>query len=106
MTAKAQLRPKSEQQVTFVMQVQQDLNVLRSVVALFDELQLRIDAIWMARGKHAKDPRISVTVGTNPDDTRKIEESLLNVTGVLSLKTRTGETALISALRGSAHCAE
>jgi hypothetical protein len=62
--------------VTFVIQAQHDINVLLSVVALFNELKVQIEAIWMVRGRHTGNPHISVTVDTNGEGRQKMRNDV------------------------------
>lgn len=95
MTAKPRLRAKNQDRVTFLIQSQDRADILLPVVALFDELQIEIEAMWMIRAKRTRNERISVTVETDREGARKIMEYLLKVAGVLSVKTQTGAKALI-----------
>lgn len=81
--------------MTFVIEGQDQGNVLLPVVALFDELRVRIEAIWMVRHKRTGNPHLSVTVETEPASRRKIEDYLSKIVGILSVKEQTGAKALI-----------
>src|SRR5580700_7219826 len=95
MTAKPRLRTKNQDRVTFLIQPQDRADILLPVVALFDELKIEIEAMWMIRAKRTRNARISVTVETHREDARRIVEYLLKVADVLSVKTQAGAKALI-----------
>jgi acetolactate synthase small subunit len=95
MTAKPPLRAKNQDRVTFLIQPEDRADILLPVVALFAELKIEIEAMWMIRAKRTRSERISVTVETDREGARKIADSLLKLTGVLSVKTQTGAEALI-----------
>jgi acetolactate synthase small subunit len=95
MTAMQRLRAKNQDRVTFLIQPHDRADILLSVVALFDELKIEIEAMWMIRTKRTRNERISVTVEKDREGARKIAEYLLKVAGVLSVKTQTGANALI-----------
>lgn len=103
MTAKPRLRSKNEERVTFLIQAQNQAAILLPVVTLFDELKVEIEAIWMIRANRTRNERISLTVETDREASRKIEGYLLKVAGVLSVKTQTGAKAVIPS---SSHDAE
>jgi acetolactate synthase small subunit len=96
MTAKPQIRAKNQDRVTFLIQPQDRAAILLPVLALFDELQIEIEAMWMIRAKRTRSERISVTVEKDREGARKIAEYLLKVAGVLSVKTQTGSEALVT----------
>jgi hypothetical protein len=81
--------------VTFVIEAQGPANVLLAVIALFEELKVPIDAIWMVRHKRTGNPHISITVRSQHDGRQKIEGYLSKILGVLSVKTQTGAKELI-----------
>jgi len=60
------------------------------VAALFDELKVRIEAIWMVRHKRTGNPHLSVTVETEPASREKIEDYVSKIVGILSVKTESG----------------
>jgi len=95
MTANPRLRAKNQDRVTFLIQPQDQANILLPVVALFDELKIKIEAMWMIRTKRTRYERISVTVEKDREGARKIVEYLSKVAGVLSVKTQNGAEALI-----------
>ena len=95
MSAKAQIRSKNQDRVTFVMEAQGQANVLLAVVVLFEELKVPIDAIWMVRHKRTGNPHISITVRSEQDGGRKIEDYLSKIFGILSVKTQSGYKALL-----------
>jgi hypothetical protein len=86
---------RNQERVTFLIEAQDRENVLLPVAALFDELNVRIEAIWMVRHKRTGNPHLTVTVETGNEGARQIVEYLLKVAGVLSAKTQTGAKALI-----------
>jgi hypothetical protein len=90
MTAKPPLRAKNQDRVTFVIEAQDRENVLLPVVALFDELRVKIEAIWMVRHKRTGNPHLSVTVETEPASRRKIADYLSKIVGILSVTTESG----------------
>jgi acetolactate synthase small subunit len=89
-SAKAQIRSTNHERVTLVVEAQSHENVLLPVVALFDELKVKIDAIWMVRHKRTGNPHISITVETEPASRGKIEDYLSKIVGILSVKTESG----------------
>lgn len=52
-------RPNDEEQVTFLIEAQDHAKVLLPVVALFDELKVELDAVWMLRQKRTGNARAS-----------------------------------------------
>jgi hypothetical protein len=94
-SAKAQIRSKNRERVTFVLEAQGQPNVLLAVVVLFEELKVPVDAIWMVRHKRTDNPHISITVRSEHDGGRKIADYLSKILGILSVKTQTGDKALI-----------
>jgi hypothetical protein len=89
-SAKAQIRSKNQERVTFVIEGQDQGNVLLPVAALFEELKVRIEAIWMVRHKRTGNPHLSVTVETELASRREIEDYLSKIVGILSVKTESG----------------
>jgi hypothetical protein len=94
-SAKAHIRSKNQERVTFLIEAKDRENVLLPVVALFEELKVGIEAIWMVRHKRTGNPYLSVTVETEQASRRKIEDYLSKIVGILSVKTQTGAKALI-----------
>lgn len=94
-SAKAQVRSKNQERVTFVIEAQGPANVLLAVIVLFEELKVPIDAIWMVRHKRTGNAHINITVRPEQDGRRKIEDYLSKILGVLSVKTQTGAKELI-----------
>jgi hypothetical protein len=95
MTTKPRVRAKYEDRVTFVIEAQGPANVLLAVVVLFEELKVPIDAVWMVRHKRTGNPHITITVRPEQDGRRKIEDYLSKILGILSVKTQSGDKALI-----------
>ncbi len=86
-SAKARYASRGDDRVTLVIQAQNRADILLPVVALFHELNVQIEAIWMVRRKRADKVHITVTVKTHEEDSRKIEGYLAKVEGVLSVRT-------------------
>ena len=97
MTAKARfgLRSRSEDQIAFVIRGKDQANVLLPVVALFEELKIEIEAMWMLRQKRTRNARISITVQADDQASRKVEARLSKIDGILSVKTGPAGTAVI-----------
>lgn len=95
MSAKAQIRSKNQERVTFVIEGEDQGNVVLPVAALFDELKVIIEAIWMVRHKRTGNPHLSVTVQTEPAGMRTIENYLSKIVGILSVKMQTGAEAFV-----------
>ena len=94
-SSKAQIRARNQDRVTFVIEAQGQSNVLLAVVVLFEELKVPIDAIWMARHKRTGNPHISITVRPGQDGRWKIEDYLSKILGIRSVKTQSGDKALV-----------